>query len=210
MTIKTTAITGLTAITLAAGSGVAFAADSDQPSSASQTAISQAQGMYSADQLLDADVYAEGNSKDAIGEVDDVLLGNGMQIRSFVIETNGKLGLGGKSYVVSPNRLTVQTLPTDEAKEPNYRINLDMSRDELADQPLYSDSWWTNAQSQAAEAWQSTKHSASSAWTQVKQTTSNLFGGAKDTAGDAADTTSDAAQNAGDATSDAIDNATDN
>lgn len=210
MTVKHTAITGLTAITLAAGSGAAFAADSDQPSSASQDANSQTQGMYSADQLMDADVYAKGDSKNSIGEIEDVLLDNGMKIQSFVVETKGKLGLvGGKSYVVSPNNLTVQTLKTEHASEPNYRINLDMTRDDLSSQPIYSDSWWTNTQKQASDAWQETKHGANSAWNSVKNTTSDWFNDGKNQAQDAADATSDAADNAGDKAANAADKAGD-
>lgn len=216
MTIKTTAITGLTALTLAATSGMALA-DSDTTSNtasqntASQSvAQSQSQGMYSAQRLIGAPVYAEGDTKDAIGEIDDVLLGNGMQIRSFVVETKGKFGiLGGKSYVVSPDQLTVQTETTKKATKPDYKINLSMSRNDLGNEPVYSDSWWSNAQGQASDAWQDTKNSASSAWTKVKDTTSNIVNGTKDKADDAADSTSNAADKAGDKASDAADSASD-
>lgn len=208
MTIRTTAITGLTAITLAASSGLALA-DSDTTSTTQQSAtISQAQGMYSADRLMDAPVYAKGDDQHAIGEIDDVLLGNGMQIRAFVIETKGKFGvLGGKSYVISPDQLAVKTQTTNHATKPDYRIKLNMTRDELGDQPVYSDSWWSNTQSQASNAWQDTKSSASSAWTRVKNTTSNMINGTQDKAGDAADTTGNAADKAGDKASDAANEA---
>ncbi|MES1936240.1 PRC-barrel domain-containing protein [Salinisphaera hydrothermalis] len=210
MNIKTSAITGLTAITLAASSSLAFA-DSNTSNSAQQaTVTSQAQGMYSADHLLDAPVYAKGNDNDAIGEVKDVLLGNGMQIRSFVVETKGKFGvLGGKSYVVSPDQLTVRTKTTGKATEPDYRIELNMTRNELGKEPVYSDSWWTNAQNQADQAWQDTKSATSSAWTKVKNTTSNIVNGTQNKADDAADATSNAAHKAGNKMSNAADAAGD-
>lgn len=221
MTLRNTAITGLTAITLAAGSSLALA-DSDTSQTVSQdAATSQSQGMYSADQLMDAPVYAQGDDQHSIGEIDDVLLGNGMKIRSFVIETKGKFGvLGGKSYVVSPDQLTVQTKTTDKATQPDYRIELGLSRDDLGDQPVYSDSWWSNAQDQASDAWQDTRSKASSAWSKVKDTTSNIVNGTQDKAGHAADKTSDAAHKAdnkmsdaahkaGDKASDAADKTTD-
>lgn len=206
MTIRTTAITGLTAITVAASSSLALA-DSNASSAASPGAVaSQAQGMYSADRLLDAAVYAKGDDHNAIGEVDDVLLDNRMQIQAFVVETKGKLGvLGGKSYVVSPNQLTVQTKITDKATQPDYRVELNITRNELGNEPVYSDSWWSNAQNQASEAWQGTKSTTSSAWTQVKDTTSNIVHDTKNKADDAADATSKALHKAGNKVSRAAD-----
>lgn len=208
MTIKTTAITGLTALTLAAGTGVALA-DSNASNTDSQgMASAQAQGMYSANRLLDAPVYAKGNDKDAIGEVDDVLLGNSMQIQDFVIETKGKFGvLGGKSYVVAPSQLTVRTQTTGKATKPDYRVELNITRNGLGNEPVYSDSWWTNAQNQAGQAWQATKNATASAWTQVENTTSNIVNGGKNEANKAANATSNAADKAGDKMSNAADKA---
>lgn len=162
-------------------------------------AQTQAQGMYSADHLLDASVYAKGDSKDAVGDVQDVLLNNGMTVRSFVIETRGTLGLvGGKSYVVKPDQLTVETLHSKHPSQPNYRVELNLTRDQLTHQPVYSDSWWSKAQHKASQAWQQTEKSASSAWTQVKKTTSGWVDGAHQKASNAASATSKAAQQAGD------------
>ncbi|AWN15970.1 hypothetical protein [Salinisphaera sp. LB1] len=212
MTIKTTAITGLTALTLAASTGAALA-DSNTSNTDNQgmaSAQAQAQGMYSANRLLDAPVYAKGNDKDAIGEVDDVLLGNNMQIQDFVIETKGKFGvLGGKSYVVAPSQLTVRTQTTGKATKPDYRVELNMTRNGLGNEPVYSDSWWTNAQNQAGQAWQATKNATSSAWTKVENTTSNIVNGSKNEADKAAGATSNAAHKAGNKMSNAADKAGD-
>lgn len=215
-----TALTGLAGIAFVAATPMAFAADDAAQTGSVQTQAqskvqgnmqSQSQGMYSAAQLMDAKVYGAGDSKNAIGEIDDVLLDNDMKIQAFVVEMKGKMGLGGgKSYVVKPDQLSVDTLATKKASEPEYKITLDMTRDELAKAPAYSDSWWSNAQTQANSAWQDTKKSASSAWTRVKKTTSNIVDGGQDTAGDAADATGDAADNAADNTKAAADNATDN
>ena len=210
MTIKTTAITGLTALTLAASSGMALADSNTSNTMAANTAASQAQGMYSADRLLDAPVYAKGNDNDAIGEVDDVLLDNNMQIQKFVVETKGKFGvLGGKSYVVSPDQLTVRTKTTGKATKPDYRVELNMTRNDLGNEPVYNDSWWTNAQNQADQAWQDTKSATSSAWTKVKSTTSDLVNGGQNEADKAANATSNAADKAGNKMSNAADTAGD-
>lgn len=217
MKTRYTALTGLAGLALVASAPMVFAADSAQDSDGAHSTAqkaeqiqSQSQGMYSADQLMDADVYGSGDAKNAIGEVEDVLLDNNMTIKSFVVETKGKMGLGGgKSYVVSPDQLTVQTLKGKEASKPEYRVNLQMTRDELAKAPAYSDSWWSNAQEQATDAWQQTKESASSAWTRVKKTTSNIVDGTKDKASDAADATGDAADSAADKTQSAASKAAD-
>jgi len=193
------ALTGLAGIALVAATPMAFAADTAQQSTGTVQTQSQSQGMYSAAQLMDAKVYGAGDSKNAIGEIDDVLLDNDMKIQSFVVEMKGKMGLGGgKSYIVKPDQLSVETLPTKKASEPEYKITLDMTRDALAKAPAYSDSWWSNAQTQASGAWQDTKKSASSAWTRMKDTTSNIVDGGQDKAGNAADATGDAADNAAD------------
>lgn len=207
MKTRHTALTGLAGIALVAATPTAFAAETAQPAGHVQ---SSSQGMYSADQLMDADVYGQGDSEHAIGEIDDVLLDNNMTIKSFVVETKGKMGLvGGKSYVVSPDQLSVQTIETKEPSKPEYRAQLQMTRDQLTQEPAYSDSWWSNAQNQAGDAWQQTKESASNAWTKVKDKTSNIVNGTQDKAGDAADATGDAAGNAADATGNAANSAAD-
>lgn len=207
MKTRHTALTGLAGIALVAATPMAFAAGTTQATGSVQNS---AQGMYSADQLMDAKVYGQGDSDHAIGEIDDVLLDNGMTIKSFVVETKGKMGLiGGKSYVVSPDQLSVQTIKTKQPRKPEYRVNLQITRDQLTQEPAYSDSWWSNAQTQAGSAWQQTKQSASSAWTKVKDTTSNIVNGTQNKAGDAADATGNAASSAADATGDAADKAAD-
>ncbi|WP_348761881.1 hypothetical protein [uncultured Salinisphaera sp.] len=222
MSIKHAGITSLTALSLVMGSSAAFAAndmskdnsmtaDNGATKSMQSHAQNKAQGLYSTSHLMDAAVYASGDSKKSVGEISDVLLGNGMTVKSFVIETQGKMGLGGgKSYVVDPSDLKVETLGSDHASKPNYKISLDMTKSELAKQPVYSDSWWSNAQTQASGAWQDTKQSAKSAWTELKATTSNIVNGGQNKAEQAADSTKDAADNAADSASNTADEATDN
>ena len=160
MTIARTATAGLIGIALTASAGMAVAA--------------QPEGVYSADRLLDADVYTSGSNKQ-VGEIDDVILDNNMRISAFIVETDGKFGLGGKSYVVSPDQLSVETLAGDKATEPNYRVTLNAESNQLSGYPEYNDSWWNNAQSQANDAWAQTKESAGDAWTRLKEGTNNLI-----------------------------------
>jgi len=160
MSIRKTTTAGLFGAALVASSGLVFAA--------------QPEGVYSADQLMDADVYMSGSNKQ-VGEIDDVILDNNMRIKSFIVETSGKFGLGGKSYVVSPDQLSVETLAGDKATEPTYRVTLDADSSQLSGYPEYNDAWWNNAQTQAGDAWSQTKESASDAWTRIKQGTNDLI-----------------------------------
>jgi hypothetical protein len=194
MAIRKTSALALTGVTLAATSSFALAQQ-------------QPEGLYSADQLLDAEVYVQG-SNDSIGEIDDVILDNNMSIKSFVVETENDFGLDGQSYVVQPDQLSVETLQGDRATEPEYRITLNVEGEALSGYPVYNDGWWNNAQTQASDAWEQTKDSASSAWTRIKEGTTDLIDSTRDAVSDGADQTGDAAANTEDETEDAADDAT--
>ncbi|MES1938695.1 hypothetical protein T5B8_00560 [Salinisphaera sp. T5B8] len=193
MAVRKTSAIALTGITLAATSTFALAQQKPE-------------GLYSADQLLDAEVYAQGSDKQ-VGEIEDVILDNNMTIKSFIVETESDFGLDGKSYVVAPDQLSVQTMQGDKATEPQYRINLMADGQTLSSYPVYNDSWWNNTQSQAADAWEQTKQSASSAWTRIKDGTTDLIDDTRDAFDGAADETGDAAENTADKTEEAADNA---
>lgn len=195
MAIRKTGALVLTGITLAATSSFALA--QQEPS-----------GLYSADQLLDAEVYTQGSNK-SVGEIDDVILDNDMRVKSFVVETDNAFGLGGKSYVVQPDQLSVETMAGEKVTEPEYRVTLKAEGNTLSGYPVYSEAWWTGAQTQAADAWEHTKDSASSAWTQIKDTTADLVDSARDAIDGSADETGNAADNAADTTADAAENAAD-
>ncbi len=160
MTIRKTTTAGLIGVALITSSGLALAA--------------QPEGVYSADRLMDAEVYMSGSNKQ-VGEIDDVILDNNMKIKSFIVETDGKFGLGGKSYVVSPDQLSVETLAGKKATEPSYRVTLDADSNQLSGYPEYNDAWWANAQTEASDAWAQTKESASDAWTRLKEGTNDLI-----------------------------------
>ena len=194
MMIRKTSALVLTGITLAATSSFALAQQKPD-------------GLYSADQLLDADVYMQGSDK-SVGEIDDVILDNNMSVKSFVVETENAFGLDGKSYVVQPDQLRVETMAGDKVTEPEYRITLQAEGKELGGYPVYNETWWNGAQSQASDAWEQAKDSASSAWTRIKEGTSNLVDDTRDAFDNAADNTGDAADNAADNTEDAADDAT--
>lgn len=200
----------IVAIAFAASSGAAFG---DQQNGSATQGSAQPQGLYSADQLLDAEVHSTASNQE-VGEIEDILFNNDMSIESFAVQTESSFGLGGKSYVVTPSQISVRAQQGDQATEPEYRVMLDADAEELRQNPVYSDSWWNKTQTQARQAWETTKDTASSAWTNIKEGTANLVNdadkatdAAADQAGDAADATADSAQNAADETGDAADDA---
>lgn len=152
------------------------------------------QGLYSADQLLDAEVYTTASQKE-IGEIDDVILDNQMTIQSFVVDTGNILGLGGKAYVVQTDQVRVKTQPGEEATEPEYTVLIDLTAKQLKNQPVYSDSWWNKAQNRATQAWEQTREGAQSAWTAIKKGSQSLYESAKSAVNSAAENVAEATGN---------------
>ncbi|MHC9038129.1 PRC-barrel domain-containing protein, partial [Cobetia marina] len=63
-------------------------------------AMANPQGLYSADELMDADVYLQNDDQQVVGEVEDVLLDDNMQVAALVVESDEVLGLDDQQYVV--------------------------------------------------------------------------------------------------------------
>lgn len=150
----------------------------------SQAAMAQdnqdPQGLYSADELMDADVYLKGSPDEDIGDVDDILLGEDMSVQALVVEAGGVLDMGDKDFVVEKGDFTVDTSHDNDLENIEYRIVLDMDESELKQQPEYNNDWWKQAKTQATDAWENTKQGASSAWQGTKNATSNLLQDASD------------------------------
>ena len=150
----------------------------------SQAALAQdttdPQGLYSADELMDADVFLSSQPNDDIGDVDDILLGEDMSIQALVVEAGGVLDMGDKDFVVQKGDFTVETNNDDNLENIEYRVLLDMDESALKQQPEYDNDWWQQAKTQAADAWENTKQGASSAWEDTKAATSDLLDDASD------------------------------
>ncbi|SFU65822.1 PRC-barrel domain-containing protein [Halomonas korlensis] len=128
------------------------------------SAMAAPEGLYSADELLDADVYTQADPDDEIGEVEDILLDNDMQVRAIVIDTGNLLDMGERQYVLEAGQFTVETQNGNDIENIEYRVMVDMSEEELTQQPEYTNDWWQNARQGAQEAWEQTKQGAASAW----------------------------------------------
>ncbi|WP_110667868.1 PRC-barrel domain-containing protein [Salinicola halophilus] len=146
-----------------------------------QTAVAQegsqqdVQGLYSAEELMDADVYLTSSPNDEVGEVEDILLGEDMGVQALVIEAGGVLDMGDREFVVEKGDFTVETERGDDLDDLEYRILLNMDESELEQRPEYDNDWWQHAKNDAADAWENTKQNANSAWNDTKAATSSLL-----------------------------------
>ncbi|PRY65327.1 PRC-barrel domain protein [Vreelandella songnenensis] len=128
-----------------------------------QASEQEPQGMYSAEDILDADVYLANGSGNEIGEVDDILFDEDMRISALVIESGAVLGLGGRELVVGTDYFSLETHNESDG-DTEHRIILDASTDEIAAFPTYDRDWWEQTKTNARDAWETTREGAQSAW----------------------------------------------
>jgi sporulation protein YlmC with PRC-barrel domain len=159
------------------------------------TAMAQSQGLYSADELMDADVYSNQNNTESIGEVEDILLDESMQLKSLVVETGGVFDFGEKQYVIDAQSFSVETSNGDNLENIQYRVTVDMTEEQISQQPEYTNDWWNQTKQTTASAWENTKETANSAWENTKEATSDALGNASDALDNAGDEADQAIQN---------------
>lgn len=142
------------------------------------------QGMYAADDIMEADAYIVDGSGEAIGEVDDILFDEQMTIAAVVIESGKVLGLGGRDLVVDANHFTLETRTREDdgESEIRHRVMIDATSDEMANFPTYNHDWWEQAQSNAQDAWQKTQEGAESAWQTTREGAKNAWQKTRDAA----------------------------
>ncbi len=133
------------------------------------------QGLYSTEELLDADVYAKSDSDQAIGDVEDVLLDNDMRVHALVIDTGDLFDLGDKQYVVGAEHFTVETHNGESLDNIEYSVHLDLDAQALGEQPEYTNTWWNQAKDNLQQAWEETKEGAASAWETTRSATSDAL-----------------------------------
>lgn len=160
------------------------------------TASAQSQGLYSADELMDAEVYSNQSAENSIGEVEDVLLDESMKLHSLVIDTGNLLDMGENQYVIEANSFSVETTGGDNKEDVEYRVTVDMTEEEITQQPEYDNDWWTETKAKTSQAWENTKETASSAWESTKAATSDALDSASESLDEAGE---EAAQATGEA-----------
>lgn len=137
-----------------------------------------AQGLYSADELMDADVYD--STGEEIGEVEDILLGDDMSVHALVIETGSILDLGGREVVAKRGTFTVRTKSADhEFDDIEYEVHMEATQDELKKYPEYDEGWWTETRKNLKQAWAKTKQNTKSAWESTKEASATAWDNTK-------------------------------
>lgn len=134
------------------------------------------QGLYSADELMDADVF-DSNGEE-IGEVEDILLGDDMSVHSLVIKTGDVLGMGGSEVVIQRGTFTVSMDPdsdADEFDDMEYQVHIEATQDEIKAMPEYNEGWWNQTRDSLSQAWENTKETSRNAWEDTKQATSSAW-----------------------------------
>ncbi|QTF92262.1 PRC-barrel domain-containing protein, partial [Halomonas sp. BM-2019] len=117
------------------------------------------QGLYSAENILDADVYLTSDPDERVGEVENILFDEAMQVTALVIESGAVLGMGGREFIVESGQFTLTTHFDDDG-ESEHRVMLEASAEELEGYPVYSDDWWDRARERSREAWLQTQEGA--------------------------------------------------
>lgn len=150
-----------------------------------------AEGLYSADDLMDAAVFD--SSGEEVGEVEDILLDDGMSLHSVIIQTGGILGMGGREIVAERGSFTVQTKETEGNWDNiKYEVHVEASQDNIKQFPEYNEGWWNQAKQSTAQAWEETKEGAASAWESTKEATSSAWRNIREGADEAGDKVQDA------------------
>ncbi|APE31535.1 hypothetical protein BOX17_11610 [Halomonas aestuarii] len=163
----------------------------------SGSALAAPQGLYSANELLDADVYSTSGSEQ-VGEVEDILLDNDMQVRALVVDTGNLLDLKGEQqFVVEAGKFTVETQNGNSLDEMVYRVNVDLSEEQLSQQPAYTNDWWQDAREGAQQAWETTKEGAASAWDTTQEGASRALDRIGQALEDVGERTQEAANDSG-------------
>ena len=98
------------------------------------------QGLYSANDIIGADVYHANDTDDDIGDVEDILLDDQGQVSALVINAGGLWGMGGDDVVVDIEHFSMET--ERDGDDVSHRILVDATEEELENFPSYDDSWF--------------------------------------------------------------------
>jgi sporulation protein YlmC with PRC-barrel domain len=138
------------------------------------TSAIAADGLYSVDDLMDAEVYDA--TGEEIGSVANILLGNDMSIHALTIKTGDVLGLGGREVVAERGTFTVRTEDRDDNFDDiDYQIHVEASQEALKGFPEYNEGWWSQTQESLSQAWNKTKRGSKSAWESTKEASASAW-----------------------------------
>lgn len=160
LTIAVTAVAGSLAL---GGQASADQHENKEEGQQQSHASMQAQGLYSADDLMDADVYLRDDPEENVGEVEDILLDDDQKISALVIETGEVLGMGGREIVADIKKISVESKRDDGGTWGDgyvtHRVTIDAQSEDLEEFPEYEKEWFD----QESEA-RRTNREGRSAW----------------------------------------------
>jgi hypothetical protein len=114
-----------------------------------------AQGLYSADDIIGADVYHVEDTDEEVGNVENILLDDDGQVSALVVNAGGLWGMGGDDVVVGIEHFTMETDHDDDGifgqDGVTHRILVDATEDELENFPEYDEQWFNDEQDRRSQ-----------------------------------------------------------
>ncbi|MCE8037874.1 PRC-barrel domain-containing protein [Halomonas sp. MCCC 1A11062] len=114
-----------------------------------------AQGLYSANDIIGADVYHADDTDEEVGNVENILLDDEGQVSALIVNAGGLWGMGGDDVVVGIEHFTMETDRNDDGifgqDQVTHRILVDASEDELENFPEYDEQWFGDEQDRRAQ-----------------------------------------------------------
>lgn len=133
-----------------------------------------AEGLYSSDDLIGSPVHASGGER--VGVVEDLLLGDTMEVHSLIIEIDNVVGLGGREVVAERGAFTVETVDSESAfNDIAYEVQITAGTDEVEGLPEYNEGWWNRTTDSLEQAWQNTQEGSRNAWERTQEIGSSAW-----------------------------------
>lgn len=104
---------------------------------------SEPQGLYSANDIIGADVYHANDTDEEVGNVENILLDEQGQVSALIISAGGLWGMGGDDVVVNIEHFSMES-ERDDNDDVTHRILVDATEDELENFPNYDESWFND------------------------------------------------------------------
>ncbi|MBZ0330089.1 PRC-barrel domain-containing protein [Halomonas sp. ANAO-440] len=140
----------LTIAVAAIAGGLTFGAHAQQDQDASA-----AQGLYSANDIIGADVYHAADPDEEVGTVENILLDEEGKVAALIVSAGGLWGMGGDDVVVGIEHFTMETHRDDGGifgqDDVSHRILVNATEDELQTFPEYEEEWFTTERDRRAQ-----------------------------------------------------------
>ncbi|MGQ4878503.1 PRC-barrel domain-containing protein [Billgrantia sp. LNSP4103-1] len=107
------------------------------------------QGLYSADDIIGADVYHIDDNEEDVGDVENLLLDDEGKVSAVVVNAGGLWGIGGDEVVVGIEHFSMET--ERDGDDVTHRILVDATEDELENFPEYNDEWFNDERNRRIE-----------------------------------------------------------